>query len=423
MHEIQTISLALIVPIGLISLLLAALYRLVVVALSRVSRASAAEAVANGEVGKTVEKLLANRPAAELAANALRIIFISLFAIAVVVSLIGYIGEAWILLAVAVAVILSSFVLMSLILPTTLAIRHPLRIIGLTAPILLGLSKITRVFVARMVSVEEELAEDDDDDDRVALVVERVSEAAVVEDDERSLISSVFELGRTYIREVMVPRTDMITISSTHTLDQALTLFSRSGFSRVPIVGDSIDDLVGVLYLKDVIRRVHHRSGNERLPVTEVMREPNFVPETMLVDDLLHEMQTTSVHIALVVDEYGGIAGLVTIEDLLEELVGEMVDEHDRANPEVEDLGEGRYRVPSRLALDELGELFGVNLADDDVDTVAGLLAKTLGKVPILGSAVEVNGIYLEAERFEGRRKRISTILASRTTSEAEEEK
>nr|WP_275587066.1 hemolysin family protein [Arcanobacterium pluranimalium] len=211
----------------------------------------------------------------------------------------------------------------------------------------------------------------------------------------------------------MVPRTDMISIGEDESVDRAFSLFARSGFSRVPVIGDSVDDLRGVLYLKDAIRRVHHRVNPKEITVADVMRKPVFVPETKMVDALLHEMQANSVHIALVVDEYGGIAGLVTIEDLLEELVGEMVDEHDVAHPEVEALDDGTFRVPARLPIDDLGELFGLSIEDDDVDTAGGLLAKALGRVPITGSRTKVQGLELAADRFEGRRKRLATIIAS----------
>jgi CBS domain containing-hemolysin-like protein len=218
----------------------------------------------------------------------------------------------------------------------------------------------------------------------------------------------------------MVPRTDMVTIDADEPLGRAITLFTRSGYSRVPVIGESTDDLRGVLYLKDVMRRVHRRSDTAGLTVADVMREATFVPETKLVDDLMREMQADSVHIAMVVDEYGGIAGLVTIEDLLEELVGEMVDEHDRAEPEVEEIGNGTVRVPARLPIDELGDLFGLEIDDDDVDSAGGLLAKALGKVPLPGAAVDVLGIHLVAERAEGRRRRVSTLLASRIPEDDE---
>ncbi|MDD9205169.1 transporter associated domain-containing protein, partial [Georgenia sp. 10Sc9-8] len=166
----------------------------------------------------------------------------------------------------------------------------------------------------------------------------------------------------------------------------------------------------------------HRRPDAEDAVVAEVMREAVFVPETKLVDDLLREMQAESFHIAMVVDEYGGIAGLVTIEDLLEELVGEMTDEHDRAEPEVEDLGDGVVRVPARLPIGELGDLFDLEIEDDDVDSAGGLLAKALGRVPLSGAQVDVHGLHLVAERTEGRRRRISTILVSQVAPAQEED-
>jgi CBS domain containing-hemolysin-like protein len=187
----------------------------------------------------------------------------------------------------------------------------------------------------------------------------------------------------------------------------------RSGFSRVPVIGDGVDDMRGMLYLKDALRATR-RTGDAALSAADVMRPVRFVPEMKLVDDLLREMQAESSHIAVVIDEYGGVAGLVTIEDLLEELVGELQDEHDADLPEIEDLGEGTFRIPARMAVDELGDLFDMEIDDDDVDTAGGLLAKALGKVPIEGAEADVLGLHLVAERADGRRRQISTMLASR---------
>ena len=214
----------------------------------------------------------------------------------------------------------------------------------------------------------------------------------------------------------MVPRTEMITLASGTRLRTALSLFLRSGYSRVPVVGASVDDLIGVLYLKDVVRRLHTVPGSDDVPVDELVRSAVFVPESKPVDDLLRELQRGASHLAIVVDEFGGIAGLVTIEDALEEIVGELTDEHDRSGPEVEDLGDGVFRVPSRLPLDELGELFDTEITDDDVDTAGGLLTKALGKVPLAGSSGEVVGLLLTADRVEGRRKQVATLIARRAT-------
>jgi CBS domain containing-hemolysin-like protein len=324
----------------------------------------------------------------------------------------------WHVLLVAVAVTAFLLALVVQVSPRRLGRRNPVGVLQVLAPVMsvlaaagAGVHRVARALAPRPSRTADETRAEREEDLRD--MVDRVSESDQIEEEERELLHSVFELGRTLTREVMVPRTDMVTIDVDQPLDKAISLFTRSGYSRVPVVGESTDDLRGVLYLKDVMRRVHHRNDAAHLTVADVMREPTFVPETKLVDDLLREMQADSVHIAMVVDEYGGIAGLVTIEDLLEELVGEMVDEHDRAEPEVEHLPDGTVRVPARLPIDELGELFGLELDDDDVDSAGGLLAKALGKVPLPGSEVDVLGVHLVAERAEGRRRRVSTILAS----------
>ncbi len=254
-------------------------------------------------------------------------------------------------------------------------------------------------------------------------LVDLAERRGVVEHDEREMIHSVFELGDTIVREVMVPRTEMVWIEERKSAEQALILASRSGFSRLPVVGDSVDDVRGVVYLKDLVRRT--QAGADRAAsVGSVMRPASYVPESKHVDELLREMQAERTHIAVVVDEYGGTAGLVTIEDLLEEIVGEITDEYDVERPPVERLGDGRVRVSARLPVEDLGELFHVDLTTDEVETVAGLLAQALGRVPIPGAATVVDGLRLEAEGTTGRRNRIDTVLVSRagpgadTTSE-----
>jgi CBS domain containing-hemolysin-like protein len=259
-------------------------------------------------------------------------------------------------------------------------------------------------------------------DREIRQMVDRVSESELIEDEEREMLRSVFELGETITRAVMVPRTEMITVRSGTPLRSAFSLFLRSGYSRIPVVGDSVDELLGVLYLKDVAGRLH-TGGPEAEPVDALMRAPVFVPESKPVDDLLREMQRGASHIAIVVDEFGGIAGLVTIEDALEEIVGELTDEHDRAAPEVERLEDGIFRVPARLPLDELGELFDLEIDDDDVDTAGGLLAKSLGKVPLAGSEAEAAGLHLLAEAVQGRRRQLATLLVRRAETSAESER
>ena len=247
----------------------------------------------------------------------------------------------------------------------------------------------------------------------------------LIEDAERKMIHSVFDLGDTFAREVMVPRTEMVFIERNKSLRQAISLSLRSGFSRIPVIGENADDIVGVIYLKDMVRRTfeHHEAEREDT-VDSLMRTTSFVPDSKPADELLKDMQAARVHVAIVVDEYGGTAGLVTIEDILEEIVGEIADEYDTAAPEVTQLDDDRYRVLSRMNLDDFAELtqMEINAEDDGVDTVLGLMAKRLGRVPIPGAEVVENGWSLVAERGAGRRNRIGAVLATRIATADEGE-
>ena len=244
-------------------------------------------------------------------------------------------------------------------------------------------------------------------------LVERAQVRGVVEQSERDMIESVFELGDTIVREVMVPRTDMVVIERTKTVKQGITLLLRSGFSRLPVVGDNTDDVLGVVYLRDLVKKERSEAG-AAAKVEEVMRPPVFVPESKPIDDLLRDMQDRVGHIAVVVDEYGGTAGLVTLEDIVEEVVGEITDEHDVEAPQVETLHDGSSRVTARLPIEDLEALYGVELPHEDVETVGGLLSSLLGRVPIPGATVRVAGLVLLAESAQGRRRGIGTVLIRR---------
>jgi CBS domain containing-hemolysin-like protein len=241
-------------------------------------------------------------------------------------------------------------------------------------------------------------------------LVDLAEKGKVIESGERQMIHSVFELGDTIAREVMVPRTDMVWIERGKTVRQALSLALRSGFSRIPVVGENEDDVVGVAYLKDLARRVHEDEDRAE-KVDEVMRPAYFIPDSKPADELLREMQAKQVHVAVVIDEYGGTAGLVTIEDILEEIVGEITDEYDREAPRIESLEDGAVRVNVRVPIDDIEEMFGVTFDLDDVDTVGGLLAWSLGRVPIPGATATVEGLTFLAESVKGRRNRVGTVL------------
>jgi len=219
-----------------------------------------------------------------------------------------------------------------------------------------------------------------------------------------------------------VPRNDVVYIETYKNLRQTMSLFLRSGFSRVPVIGENLDDIRGFAYLKDIVRRDFEAPDVEFTEhVEEIMRPAHFVPESKPVDALLSEMQARRQHIAVVVDEYGGTAGLITIEDLLEEIVGEITDEYDEDEIEVEHLGSGAVRVSSRYPIDDLDEIFGFDVEEEDVDSVGGLMAKHLGLVPIAGSAVEAHGLRFEAEETAGRRNKIGTVLISRVRAGSEQ--
>jgi len=252
-------------------------------------------------------------------------------------------------------------------------------------------------------------------------LVDMAEASALIESDERRMIHSVFELGDTTVREVMVPRNDVVFVERHKNLRQTMSLFLRSGFSRVPVIEDNLDHIVGVVYLKDLVRRDFEAPDVEFTQrVDEVMREVYWVPESKPVDDLLREMQARRQHLAIVVDEYGGTAGLITIEDLLEEIVGEITDEYDADEIETETLEDGSVRVSSRYPIDDLDELFGFDVDEDDVDSVGGLMAKHLGLVPIPGSQVVAHGLRFTAEETAGRRNKIGTVRISRVEPEPE---
>jgi CBS domain containing-hemolysin-like protein len=247
-------------------------------------------------------------------------------------------------------------------------------------------------------------------------LVDLAEERGVVEQSEREMIQSVFELGDTIAREVMVPRTDLVWIERGKTVPQALALALRSGFSRIPVIGENADDVLGIVYLKDLARRAQDATNAAKTTVEQVMRPAEYVPESKPVDELLREMQTHRTHIAVVVDEYGGTAGLVTIEDILEEIVGEITDEYDNERAPIDRIDDETVRVSARLAVEDLAELFDdVEVPDrDDVETVGGLLADVLGRVPIPGAQAEAYGLQLTAESAGGRRNRIDTVLVKR---------
>jgi CBS domain containing-hemolysin-like protein len=408
--------------VALLSVVVAFLLSAAEEAIWRMSRVRAHELLEEGRPGAEALSTIVADSAAYLSVTAfLRVVAEATAAVLITLGAVDLVDGFWKPLLIAISVMaLVSFVVVG-VSPRTLGRQHSDTVALLASPFIVGLRRVlgpvARVLVALGNAVTPGRGYRDgpfQSESELRDLVDLAGESAVIEAQEREMIHSVFELGDTIAREVMVPRTDMVTIDSGKSLRSAMSLFLRSGFSRIPVLGDGPDDVLGLLYFKDVARRVNADHAASRLPVAGQMRPMHFVPESKPVDDLLREMQHDQSHFAMVVDEYGGTAGLITIEDILEEIVGEIADEYDREAPGVEDLGEGRFRVPATMDIDDLADLFEVEIEEDEVDTVGGLIGKMIGRVPIVGSRCEVSGLWLTAERMAGRRHRIATVIVER---------
>jgi putative hemolysin len=283
------------------------------------------------------------------------------------------------------------------------------------APLVVFLTFVTR-HVSRIfradVTADERISSEE-----LRLIIEQGGEQGILEAEEEQMIHAVIELGEQRIHEVMVPRIAMITLSAAATFQEAINTIVQEGHSRIPVYEESIDEIVGILYAKDLLPFLKDPNG-ERPVLRTLLRTPVFVPESMTVDDLLHELQRRKVHLAIVLDEYGGTAGLVTIEDLIEEIVGEIQDEYDVEEPMIERLSDNEARVDGRAAVDDLQELFDTAFGledEDEYDTVGGLIYHRIGGVPKPGDEVRVDGLVLTVETTDGRR--VGKVLVVRESS------
>ena len=406
---------------------LAGLFSAADAALSSFSHARAEEIAAEGRAGSKRLLQILDDPPRYLNTTLLLRMACEVGAIVLVTLLVADYVDGWwpaVLSSVGVMLVVS-FVVVG-VAPRTLGRQHATQVALVSAAPLLVIARILgpipkllilignaitpgRGFSEGPFSTETELRE----------LVDLAEASAVIESGERKMIHSVFELGDTSVREVMVPRNDVVFIERHKNLRQTMSLFLRSGYSRIPVVGENLDDIVGFAYLKDVTKRVFDNADAETTErIDQHLRPAHWVPDSKPADELLTEMQARRQHIAVVVDEYGGTAGIVTIEDVLEEIVGEITDEYDEAEVEVESLGDSVVRVSSRYPVDDLDEIFpDVDLVDDEVDSIGGLMAKLMGRVPIPGSSVEANGLRFEAEAPAGPRNRVGTVLISKVDS------
>lgn len=342
-------------------------------------------------------------------------------------------GVPWALVYAAIISVLLSFIVVG-VAARTLALRHPYQLLRATGWGLMGAGVLLRWLVKLLVITGNALTPGKgfkegpfSTDIEFKEIVDMAQQRGVVEQDERAMIESVCELGENTARSAMVPRTDMVWIESTKTAGQAVSLAVKSGFSRIPVIGSTVDDVVGIVYLKDLIAQTYSATdGGASVKVNELMRPVWFVPDSKNLDDLLDEMKQRHNHIAILVDEYGGVAGLITIEDILEEIVGEIADEYDNSELlPIEYVAENQWRVSTRLTLDDLAELTEIRFpadVEEDVDTVGGLLAYVLGRVPLPGVEIEEYNLRMVAEAGQDRRgrRRVVTVLVTKYDGQAE---
>ena len=329
----------------------------------------------------------------------------------------------WAMLAAVVIMTIASFVLVGAS-PRAVGRQHAKGFLRACAPLIRGARIVLGPLAHLLVLIGDRLTPGIHrnasfaSEEQLLSMVDEAASQDLIEADDRDLIHSVFDFTDRFVRAVMVPRTDMVTVDAATTTQQAMTLFLDKGVSRIPVADGEADDITGVVYLKDLVQFAFRDETAWRgVPVAQIARPAVFVPESMRAETLLQQMKREAVHVCLVVDEYGGVSGLVTLEDLIEELVGEIADEYDSRLAEISDMGDGRFRVSTRLALDEVGNLFDIDLEDDDVDSIGGLFGKALGSVPVPGARVEYGGLVLTGGTSRGRGRGLATVFVERSES------
>lgn len=384
---------------------------------------------AMAEDGRNARQLarIAENPDVHVNAVAfIRVLAETAAAVLVTVAFSNLIGNIWwAMLAAAVLMTGITFVLVGAS-PRSFGRQHAPRLLRANAPIVRGVRIILGPLAQGLVALGNRVTpgagrSSFTSEEQLLSMVDEAASNDLIEADDRDLIHSVFDFTDQFVRAVMVPRTEMVTVDAAASTSDAMALFLERGVSRVPVVDDEADDVVGVLYLKDLVQfAFRDEIGWRAASIRPIARPATFVPESMRAETLLQQMKRDAVHVCLVIDEHGGISGLVTLEDLIEELVGEISDEYDQVATEVVELGEGRYRVSARLSLEDVGDLFGLELEDEDVDSIGGLLGKALGQVPQPGSMAAVGPLILTGGASRGRGRGIATVFVERAPEETD---
>jgi CBS domain containing-hemolysin-like protein len=401
-------------------LLIAAYFGAARAAMTRMTPYRALKLSEEGVPGAERLVALMRDPARTLNILALLVIIVQVAAVALLTVVADHFLSGWLAFAVALPLGAGALFVIADVVPRTIGLQRTDRVACRTARWVALLARPLSPLAWLLIRIGNVIAPGKGlasgpfvTEDALRELIDVAESDEVIEADERAMIHSIFELGDTVVREIMVPRPDMIMVSVDDDLGYVIEVLLSAGYTRLPVYQEDRDTIVGLVYAKDVLRLLH--TGDHQGPWQELMRTPYFVPELKPVDALLRELQARKIHLAIVVDEYGSTAGLVTIEDILEEIVGEIVDEYDREEVLVEHLDGGRWRVDARLPINELDELAHTDLPDDEWDTVGGLLFGLLGHVPQPGEQVEVEALRLTAERVKGRR--ISTVLVERTSA------
>lgn len=412
------------VALAVVLIVLGGLATAIASSLEALSRNDLMEEAERKRKPESLHKIAADLPTHITALRFVRVFVETLSAVLITLAIAQWLGEWWQVLLVAGGIMTGISFVVVWSSPRSVGTQNARTMIRLFGGLARGIRVVVGplaeglIVLGNIVTPGRGLSARLTSEDQFRNWVDEAAEQDMLEEEDRELIHSVFEFGDTIVREVMVARTDMVTVDAKDSVHEAMAVFLETGVSRMPVIGKDSDEVVGICYLRDVARVEHEKpAAAKKTSIAKLAKPALFVPESKKADDTLRFLQGAQNHLAMVVDEYGGIAGLVTLEDLIEELVGEISDEYDTDVDQIHSLGPDSYRVAAKYSVDDLADLYDIDIDDDDVDTVGGLLTKYVGRLPEAGSRAELEDLILVAEKPEGRRGRVAWILVQPTQS------